>query len=136
MVHFKFFPDDTCRVEECGNDDEDCTEQNMCLDDGACHIFWTVWSFMSEGEDRLNTSTCDTQWSIVMNALGLNPLEECEYYLTEYDYNGDGFLNYRESLPFSYVWYLGTENSEKYEPDYKGPNINCSSCSGMDVYNI
>ena len=116
-------------------DEGDCEDGNMCLDDGICNIIWTVWGFISEGQDRLNSSACNTTWPIAMNALGLTSIYECEYYLAEYDYNGDGFLNYRESLPFSYHWYF-EGLSEGTVHNYKAPNINCSECSGMDVYNI
>ena len=86
---------------------------------------------MVEGESKVKHDTfCNETWP-VLESINMDSPENCSYYMEQFDYNMDGYVNYREIVPFGYLWIV-----QGFYEDNKGPNINCSLCSGMDVYNV
>ena len=68
-------------------------------------------------------------WPTIANVLGTRG--DCYYYVTAYDYNNDSKVSYRETIPVGYEIWASSDNVES-----KKQQINCSACSGMDVYNV
>ena len=127
--------DDTCRKSECGDDGSDCSEEQQCAEGGICRQIFRFWRFLGDGFKWNTTYFCEEKWPIFERIAG-ETVFGCEYYMAEFDYNGDDHMNYRELTVIGYnaminpYWYLWNR------PDFRAPNINCSSCYGMETYNI
>jgi len=124
--------DDACRTDQCFNDNADCElgcSEDNCL---AMFNFWGLLYDLSSGTaHKLNHSVaCLSGWSLAAAALNLNSsFAFCMYQMQSYDYNQDSQLNFREFVPLAYVLGGG-------EDGYKAPQYNCSSCIGMENYNV
>ena len=58
--------------------------------------------------------------------------DSCMLMMGFIDYNADGYINFRE---FTSLGGIGGSYQTVYRLD-KGANVNCSSCVGVDTYNI
>ncbi len=126
------FSDDSCRVDECNNDGGDCDEENQCADESYCATGYDYWNILIGSSSKINhTDFCTLYWDLVGTLVGQEPPEECLYYMEKYDYSKDGMLNFREGVPLVYdaVW-------ADWKGNPRGGQLNCSSCIGMDLYNI
>ena len=123
--------DDSCRVDECGNDGGDCADGVMCAEETLCYTVYTYWTVFATTPNVNHSYICGHRWLLIQEAMGLEAPEECEYYMELYDYNGDEKMNFRETVPFVYS---GVGRDFVETP--RGPQINCSLCIGMDLYNI
>ena len=107
----------------------------MCDDDGTCSTIYLVWIYISGGQDRISHAEmcADTgMWDVVViDALNYDPPESCEYYANFSDFNNDSYMNFREMVPLGYI-----SSTNSWLTTRKELQINCSDCSGMDVYNI
>ncbi len=124
--------DDSCRLDDCGNDGGDCDEGQQCAEDTFCALGYEYWGILIGSRSNINhTEFCSSLWDVTLALLQVNPTEECLYYLEQYDYNADGMLNFREAVPFvqdgSYADFAGNP---------RGPQLNCSECTGMALYNV
>ena len=123
--------DDSCRVDACGNDGGDCAYGNQCIDDGRCSRIYSFWSYFNDNAVTVNhTWFCGYLWQVLIDTLELNAPKDCMYYMNDTDYNGDGALNFRELVPFGYLW-----STQWNDNDKRGPGLNCSECTGMATYN-
>merc|ERR1712083_317109 len=106
-----------------------CDVGKMCAEDTFCYIGYTYWTALIGTSSKMNhTDFCSLYWNLALMMMGEQPDEECLYYMEKYDYNEDGMLNFRESVPFVYD---GARYS--FEGNTRGPQINCSLCIGMDL---
>merc|ERR1712129_180602 len=105
----------------------DCEQR--CLDDPCSHIF-SAWSLLSQSSVKVNNSRlCDYIWPISLAYFDSHmTMSDCEPEVLENDFNQDGFINFREfaGIALQFVGY----NS------YKAKQVNCSSCVGMEYYNV
>ena len=70
---------------------------------------------------------CSTIWSAAVTVFGEDP-GNCTLWMEDVDYNNDGYFNFREYISVAYQFFEG-------EP-LKASQLNCSSCVGMENYNI
>ena len=89
-----------------------------------------MWSLLEDPVKFNHTDFCSTIWMIMQIGLEYEIPGECEDYMNKYDYNSDGAMNFREAVPFMFDAVVNG-----MEGNTKGPNINCSECVGMDIYN-
>merc|ERR550525_1584990 len=92
--------DDMCRTEECDWDDGDDCESSC---DGNCAKAYLIWSTgTTDGQNKLNiTLFCRDWWStvlLIVDDLPSRIQSNCTGYVNSRDYNGDGFLNFREAV--------------------------------------
>ena len=124
--------DDSCRVTECGNDGGDCADGQQCTEDTFCALSYTYWTVLLGSATKINhTDFCTLHWDLVIATINANPAEDCPYYMEQHDYNNDGMLNFRESVP---IIYDGIVNDFEGD-DARGPQINCSDCLPVGTYN-
>ena len=143
--------DSACQTDECLNDMEDC---NMDCLDNACSEIYGIWTSLMDFNTNDNTRIYAANYTIVCNdwmpkLLAIIPPtadsfagimerfnllvpEECLALIPLLDDNGDGYINYRELTSWIGI-VLYAEG--RYELD-KGLGLNCSSCVGVDTYNI
>ena len=71
---------------------------------------------------------CEYRWPYSLSIFGLDSDLDCMDVWSGADYNYDGYTNFRE---YTAVAVNLTENG-----DAEGLWLNCSSCVGMEYYNI
>ena len=75
-----------------------------------------------------HTTACRDQWPLAVSLFDTADPGNCDKELDLVDYNRDGFINFHEFIGIAYEFAGGGRK--------KGAQINCSSCVGMDYYNI
>ena len=126
--------DDSCNVDQCGNDLTDCHEDKQCAEGTVCRQIYRFWNFLGDGNQWNTTTFCDgTLWTIFTDKLrvDLDWWMTCDYFMNRYDFNDDGFVNYRELTALGY-----TALYDKFYDWGRASQVNCSFCWGMDDYNI
>ena len=134
------FCDDACRIDECLQDNEDCNEG--CVDDYCSNVYY-LWLYLQSilgNEYKFNHSiVCKEIIPLYGDILdGVEDQENlynmsgngCSDLLDTYDFNDDGYINFRESIPLLIDGVDGTSKSEKSN------QVNCSVCIGMQYYNV
>ena len=98
-----------------------------CIDD-TCYTMYRFWLLFIGTEYKVTHGyVCQQIWSVVESTFGENP-GNCSDKLESVDYNNDGQMNFREYVSLGY---------EIFESDsLKASQLNCSTCVGMDNYNI
>ena len=109
-------------------DGGDC--DSMC-DDEPCTIFLMAWNiFADESYAMEHSYACQTMYPAVLSYLGQDSGENnCSQWIRTIDYDGDSFLNFRETVAF------GMQLMNDDENDPKAPQVNCSQCMEMEYYN-
>eukprot|EP01083_Nonionella_stella_P052304 138820_1 len=126
------FCDDACRIEGCGYDEDDCSLG--CIND-ICSQIYIAWQFFVSADTYLvsHTVVCEDWGPIAVELFGneFNYTKEFCYQLTIItDHNHDGYMNFREFGHFGYILIEG--NTRLSKPT----QINCSTCVGMENYNV
>ena len=117
---------------ECLYDDGDC--DGKCIDD-LCQEMYTLWLFfLSKAGETVYSANhsiaCQVGWPIAQALLeGLPEGDQCSDTLIASDFNQDNRINFREFV--SVVNYF-TRDDEGGKPR----QVNCSSCLGMEHYNV
>jgi len=120
--------DDACRIPECQFDGGDC--ERGCVDD-ACSQKLMAWNlFVPSGVYKMNhTDVCADVWPVVLAFFTpTGQFTNCEWVVNEYDFNNDKAINFREFTAIAYS-FVGSGQE-------KAKQLNCSSCVGMEYYNI
>jgi len=123
--------DDVCRTPECLFDGGDC--ELGCVGD-VCGSILTSWNFLAPSNVyKMNkTDACTEIWPVVVVLFGeTNRYKNCTQAMNEVDFNQDGYINFREYTALSYGY--ATPHSAGKD---KAKQLNCSSCVGMEYYNI
>eukprot|EP01083_Nonionella_stella_P043973 118605_1 len=129
--------DDACRTDSCLHDNGDC--ELRCLDD-TCHLIFNLWSYLNPtGEDLVPTAmACADFWTVAQTLFEIDESWNCTELVMGVDYNEDKHMNFREFVV------LALTNFREFQRIYsdggwqrnKGPQVNCSSCVGMQHYNV
>ena len=106
--------------------------------DGVCGQYYLAWLYLAGSSHQVNhTVVCADIWSSVIALI--DPFEdvmECNTTLIDYDYNEDGFTDFREFIAIAYAS-TGTNWDGDDLPgshQFRGGQINCSSCVGVEYY--
>eukprot|EP01084_Bolivina_argentea_P077634 140859_1 len=119
--------DDTCRTNECMNDNGDC--DLGCVGD-TCNTMYEAWIALVGATIYKvdHDNFCTNIWPIIVAFFGDDNGGDCNVILENADYNNDKSVNFREFVVVSYA-YAGGDRP-------KGTQINCSHCIGTEYYNI
>ncbi len=119
--------DDSCRVDECLNDLNDC---NLGCQDDICLQVYQAWLYFA-GTTTYNvnrTIACRDWWPVAVSFLGVNASINCNQLVINADFNQDEYINFREFIM------IGVQFVDP-QWEQKSTQINCSSCVGMEHYN-
>ena len=118
------------------NDGDDC---NQNCEDATCLELYTYWVYVTDGEsiNAANYSVVCNDWipnKLIKFSEALSfDSTTCMLAIELLDFNGDGYINFREFSTWTNI--IAYSQSVGYGVD-KGINLNCSSCVGLDVYNV
>ena len=127
--------DDACRIDECLQDNGDCDSEG-CQDDICSQMYQGWLVFVGSEYHKLNhTIFCKEKAPLLISVLRLNgfggledDIDNCDDILDTYDFNKDNYINFREAVVI--ISSLGNSADEKSK------QLNCSTCTGMQYYNI
>ena len=137
--------DDLCQTDECLNDENDCNSE--CVNE-TCSAIYGYWAFIMDGKEKsaANLTVVCNEW--ISSSTKLFSLDDtftklpklynvtnpdgCMAMMQFLDLNGDGYINFREFTSWAgiAIWI------DSFNGFVKGINVNCSSCVGVDTYNI
>eukprot|EP01083_Nonionella_stella_P195392 719808_1 len=123
--------DDSCRTNECDQDGGDCALGSTCIANSCKYIYDAWLLFVGFEVYNVNISYfCNSVYPKAIYVMNTNPLENvsCENGTDIYDFNRDGYVNFREFAFLGY-WFAGGGTQ-------KGKQLNCSECIGMEYYNV
>ena len=128
--------DDACRTDECLQDENDCENDNICIDDVCSGIYW-VWSSLAGSRHKINhEQVCQDEWKQAVKIFPNDGYDDidCATELDGVDYNKDGAINFHEFTQLAMD--LAQQDPDATYWKDKAGQINCSACLGMEYYNI
>eukprot|EP01083_Nonionella_stella_P106358 306793_1 len=123
--------DDACRTEECNYDGSDC--DGGCQEEGdLCLTVYSIWTgFLGTTQYKFGHDyMCSTVWPMAVAYFDLPQNMSCEVEARNTDYNEDGMINFREFVV------LGMQLVTAENWNGKATQVNCSSCIGVENYNV
>ena len=124
--------DDACRVDDCLNDNGDCELGCIETDCNSIYSVWQLAQQMVGGEQyKINNSiACRDVFPELEAILNVDSsvYGGCEGAVAEFDFNEDGYINFREWTAMAFDFFSTQEG--------KARQVNCSQCVQMEYYNI
>ena len=102
-----------------------------CVND-FCSLVYQGWLYGTGGGgvSKVNkTFGCNVMYPLMVAAFS-REYGNCSELLTEIDFNGDGYINFREFTALIFG------NTDGVHDGLKANQINCSECVGTKYYNI
>merc|ERR1712228_68266 len=118
---------DACRTNECSDDQNDC---DIGCSGDICQFIYNAWTLtFGVGTELVEIREACSFWPLAKAVLDIPDDKNCTEIAIPSDFNGDGRINFREFQVIGVV----AMNRDYYN---QAQTINCSSCVGMDTYNI
>eukprot|EP01083_Nonionella_stella_P168520 569140_1 len=99
--------DDLCRSDDCDNDGGDCELE--CIDSACSEIYQSwIWLMGSSVYNIDIPSLCSTVFPVAIDMFGTPKYHDwndnCSETSNAFDYNKDGYINFREWVPLVYCF--------------------------------